>query len=185
MAVKQAGKDTFAARLVEEHGYVRFAFADAMTKALTKLDPYVLGGLRFSEVMAEHGWDVGKENFPEMRRLAQVFGTEVGRDLFGPNVWVDAARRHLDDLLADGHDVVVTDVRFPNEHALIVSYGGIVTRIDRPGLPDADGHASETAWRDLPHDWRVVNTGTIEDLHSEADYLATALVRGAERRASA
>jgi hypothetical protein len=176
MAQKQAGKDTFAARLVEEHGFVRFAFADAMTKALYKLNPVVVDEqTRFADLIDYHGWDEAKLLYPEMRRLAQVFGTEVGRDLFGPNVWVDVARRHLDDLIADGHDVVVTDVRFPNEHALVIEYGGWILEIDRPGLPDSDTHASEIAWRGLGSDFTVHNGGTLADLHDNADRIARIL----------
>ena len=47
----------------------------------------------YREAIEERGYTEAKAEFPEVRRLLQVFGTEVGRDLFGENVWVDIMKR--------------------------------------------------------------------------------------------
>ena len=56
------------------------------------------------------------------RRLMQVFGTEIGRVLFGPNVWADLLVRDVTEFfLANNNDdaclqvMIVTDLRFDNE----------------------------------------------------------------------
>ena len=44
--------------------------------------------------------------------------------------------------------VFISDMRFPNEADLVKELGGCVIRIQRPGLDDGDGHASEHALDD-------------------------------------
>lgn len=44
------------------------------------------------------------------RKAYQIFGTEVGRDFIDPMIWLD---------LAPIEDVVIVDVRFPNEYEFI------------------------------------------------------------------
>ena len=95
----RSGKDTAAAYLVEHHGFTRFAFADVMKDAVYALDPLVEvsdpadpDGLRMHARLAQLvdtcGWDGAKE-YPDVRRLLQRFGTEMGRGLFGEDFWVD------------------------------------------------------------------------------------------------
>ena len=71
---KQAGKDSFAARLVEAHGFTRVTFADPMREFALALDPLVDGHYRLSEIVRSLGWDVAKESIPEVRRTLQRLG---------------------------------------------------------------------------------------------------------------
>jgi len=168
---KRSGKDTFAARLVAEHGFTRVAFADPMREMALALDPYVdLQGFRLSELIDAYGWELAKEQFPEVRRTLQRLGTEAGRDVLGESLWVDAAMRKVDALRAAGTPVVVTDVRFPNEAEAIDGAGGYLLRVERPGLPEGDLHESETAldtWTQF--DGVVGNNRDIADLERQAD----------------
>jgi hypothetical protein len=87
-------------------------------------------------------------------------GTEVGRDMFGDNFWVDQALREVqDDDLA-----VFTDCRFPNEAQAIKDRGGVVWRVERPGFGPVNGHASETSLDDWDFDGIIQNNGTLDDL---------------------
>lgn len=61
------------------------------------------------------------------RRMLQLIGTECGRDIIHPNIWVNA-------LFADytQHSKwIITDVRFPNEAKAIQKKGGLVIRVNR------------------------------------------------------
>jgi len=49
-----------------------------------------------SEDVDDYGWQIAKQN-PAVRRLLQVFGTEVGRKQFGSEFWVDIALKDLED----------------------------------------------------------------------------------------
>ena len=172
MGQKQSGKDTVAARLVERHNFQRVAFADVMRECLYILDPLIAYRLTLRQVVDSYGWDIAKEDFPEVRRLLQVFGTELGRDILGEDVWVNAAHRKVTGALDADKNVVITDMRFPNEVRYVESLDGITVRIDRPGLPDVDTHVSENAWRSIVPDCTINNNGTLDDLYREVDLLA-------------
>lgn len=166
----RAGKDTAAAWYVEEHGYTRMSFADPIRKALALINPSVevigLGNmsiqshLRLSENMGSNGWEFLKEHAPEIRGMLQRLGTEVGREMFDTNFWVDYAL----DNAPDGSKIVFADVRFPNEADAIRALGGKVIRINRTGVGPVNGHASETAMDDYPYDVILENVSDVEGL---------------------
>lgn len=167
----RSGKDTVAEYLVKEHGYTRVAFADALRDALYALNPsipYPFDGQtvqgRLQTLVDNFGWDSCKTAFPEVRELLQRMGTEVGRNLLGPNVWVDIAMRKV--AAVDG-PVVITDMRFPNEYAAIrKDHNGLAWRIIRPGTEPVNAHSSETAIDTLPFNETIHNEGTIQELQA-------------------
>lgn len=186
---KRAGKDTVAETLIAEYGFKRFAFADVMKRAMITLDPIVTplpgngvtlaainaatyGLPRLTDVITVYGWERAKE-IPEVRRLLQVFGTEVGREMFGQDFWVAQTMQRV--LRHDG-PVVITDVRFPNElDAVTLAPGGLVVRINRPGMTHVDTHPSETALDDISFVETITNDGTLEELAEKTRklYLST------------
>jgi len=175
MGKKRSGKDTFAARLIEQHGFTKVSLADPLREMLKALNPIVefsrsFGGgyVNLIDVLGpEDNWEAAKE-LPEVRRLMQRIGTEAGRNVLGDSIWTDAAQRTIRDI--DG-PVVITDVRFPNEYALVEDVlDGWTVRISRPSLPvGADLHISETALDDTYPRYEIVNDSTIADLHKAAD----------------
>ena len=86
--------------------------------------------------------------------------------------WVNTARRVIQDILDDGVSVVVTDIRFPNEAQMIYDLGGELVKIERPGLPDQDGHASERLAQH-PADRIFWNDADLQKVERYADHLAT------------
>jgi hypothetical protein len=88
-------------------------------------------------------------------------GTDVGRRLFGDNIWVDLAMRSI----PAGAKVVFSDCRFPNEADAVKAAGGEVWRLTRPGFGPVNDHVSETALDGYPHDHLLLNDGAVEDLH--------------------
>jgi hypothetical protein len=168
----RSGKDTVADILVRDHGFTRLSFAQPMRDALYALNPIVSidnseKKIRVQDVISEYGWDGYKESFDgkEIRELMQRLGTEVGREMFGEAFWVMAAEGIMLNLLNEGKRVVFTDVRFPNEAAMIEEYNaGEVWRVRRPGVFPANSHASEAALDDYEFDRYIDNNGTINDL---------------------
>lgn len=159
----RAGKDSVAAVLVQERGFVRVAFADRMRAAILALDPLVLdeygSARRLSLLVDSQGWERAKTLYPEVRRLLQRFGTEAGREIHGEECWIDAAFRDL----PDGH-VVFSDVRFRNEADRIRKAGGKIWRIERPGIGPASAHPSETELVAYDFDLVIENDGTLDEL---------------------
>lgn len=179
----QHGKDSVAKVLVEEFGFTRFAFADALKHMALVLNP-IIGELdndeilRLSDAVEALGWEGAKQD-PEVRRFLQVLGTEGARATFGDDCWVLALDDHINR--SGASRVVISDVRFPNEGDFVYAVGGEVwriTRVNQDGTPYDNGlgtaHASESG---------VANIGvTREIVAADLDGLAQA-VRGKFRQA--
>jgi len=98
----------------------------------------------------------------------QTLGTEYGRQSVHPEVWLMCWERATRQKLDAGIPVVVDDVRFPNEAALVRRLGGELWRIERPGTERGPAHASEGGLDDYPlFDRRLVNDGTLIDLYQQ------------------
>lgn len=98
------------------------------------------------------------------RQMMQTVGTEWGRVMVHPELWVHS----LMNRISPTQHTVISDVRFPNEARAILAHGGIVIAIDRPGTGEGDTHISESP---LPADlvtFRVRNIGTPDDMLSSA-----------------
>jgi hypothetical protein len=174
-----SGKDTAAEAVVRELGAVRRALADPIKHAITVLNPELDREFYWNvqQQLAHYGWDpdhnpVGtptyfaawdalKRELPEARRLLQVFGTEVGRQLFGENVWIDQLLRFA----VDHSLVVVPDVRFPNE-AVAIREQGLLIHVVRPGVGPVNGHTSEGLLQAAMGDVMLLNEGTVSDFQS-------------------
>ena len=82
------------------------------------------------------------------RKLLQLLGTDCGRNIINPNIWVNALfadykaynivkepidgfRKDFTVLDSKYPNWIITDVRFPNEAQAIKDRGGIVIRVDR------------------------------------------------------
>jgi len=171
----RTGKDEAARRLVERHGFIRLAFADALKagcKAIFSLTDEQLHGDAKDEI--DDFWGTTP------RDILQRTGTECMRRGFGEGVWIKALERRLRGV----RDAVVADVRFPNEAEAIKSWGGFLVRVDRPFAPriGTSAHASETALDGYEGwDFGVKNNGTVDDLHRIVDELVEKIRRISRR----
>lgn len=156
---KRAGKDTTAAVLIKDHGYQRLAIADAIREVALDINPLVQSAdgehvARLSHVLAEHG---GYEHIKDeplwddpVRQFLQAMGAVIAmRD---PSFWPGPVFEKGAALVAEGQGVVITDIRFRHEVALLRSVGGIVGRVYRSDIPAdfyTDTHLSEIDLDDL------------------------------------
>lgn len=171
---KRSGKDTFAQRLVDEHGFVRIAFADALRDCALYLDPIVgteddagREPLRLSRLVDRDGWEAAKD-CGEVRRTLQNFGIGIRR--LDPEFWIGTALSRLPE--HDGRPVVITDVRFRNEAQAIKEQPhrmGWLVRITRPGMDRSDTHVSEVEQDSIAVDAEICNDQNVEQLHQHAD----------------
>ena len=98
----------------------RIAFADGLKFDIEEalgLTPYALGAIR------------SKPYTPEIRALLQWWGTELRREQYGDDYWVRKGMEMAEEASEYSHLVVVTDVRFANEAAVIVEAGGITAEV--------------------------------------------------------
>lgn len=156
----RSGKDTVAGLMKD---YERRAFADPIRDSLMRLNPLVGDGQYLSDIVKRQGWEGAKITVPEVRRLLQSMGTEVGREMVHPDLWVQLS---IKDLNA-GDKVIFTDVRFPNEAKAIKRLGGTIWRVNRPGVEALNPHPSESSMDHFSYDLIINNYGTIDQLASQ------------------
>lgn len=134
----------------------------------------------------------------------QTLGTEWGRELIGPDIWMNAVRHRILEQARGREDalfVVVDDVRFPNEAAMVEELGGQLWTVRRPeveysadiqmtlrndhaaGLdvmsPSYPVHQSERWWAVAPANVIIHNIGTQDELYNTVrDTMRAILVEG-------
>jgi hypothetical protein len=112
-----------------------------------------------------------------VRELLQRLGTDAMRAGLHENTWVNAlmadytpTQVQWSDGPVGGYEDgpmpnwVITDTRFPNEAKAIKDAGGIVIRVDRPGVKAVNTHPSETALDDWNFDYKIMNGSDIASL---------------------
>lgn len=140
--LKGSGKDT-AGQVFTDHGWHKLSFAQPLKLMLRDL--MRLRGCTDPERYT----DGDRKEFATpylmgktARHAMQTLGTEWGRNLIDDALWIDTFERVALRAIVEGHGVVVTDVRFPNEVEAIKRLGGRVFRVNR-GKPAPDLHPSE------------------------------------------
>lgn len=162
---KGAGKDTFAKRLITNHGFRKLAFAQPLKDMLRVLglsNEEIEGSLKEMPCALLGG--------ASPRHAMQTLGTEWGRNLVDGNIWLTAWLRNYEQLKPK--HVICTDVRFDNEAEMFQKQGGIIVEIIRSGLLRNDGHLSEKGVDPRFVSWTISNSGTIVDLKKRADEFA-------------
>lgn len=184
----RSGKDSLAQVLVEDFGYTRISFADILRDALYRLNPIVhatllieggAGVMRLRSIIDSMGWDKAKTEFEEVRRLLQVIGLEVGRELFYEDVWVDAALKNYEP----SGKYVITDVRFENEVLAVENRKGVLVKIIRDGVGPVNNHVSDAGLPDHSFDIILNNSGTLNEWHDQAVALVKDAADVVSRRA--
>jgi hypothetical protein len=136
-----SGKDTIADYLCNIYGFKRDSFAATLKDAVSAVfgwDRELLEGrTKESRAWREQvdPWWANRLNMPNLtpRLVLQLWGTEVARKAFHDDTWIAS----LENKLHKAHnDIVITDVRFPNEIKAVRDAGGIVIRVVRGPEPD-------------------------------------------------
>lgn len=194
-----SGKGTAADILVNKHDFHKLSFADTVkdaTAAIFGWPRHLLEGdtdesRAFRETPDRFWSDRFGYNFSP-RTALQLMGTEAGRDVFHPDIWVHALERKM----AMYPNVVIPDVRFSNEMDFIRKSGGFVVRVKRgadpewydtaaaankishPQSPEANEemiklgiHYSEWAWVGESFDYTLHNESSVSMLESDISHM--------------
>jgi len=84
--------------------------------------------------------------FMTARSIMQIVGTDIFRNFFDDNIWVNATLRNIEK--SDARVILISDVRFPSEVTSLIDEGGYVIRLLRD-VCETDSHSSETALDDF------------------------------------
>lgn len=166
----RCGKDTAADYLAKRHGLMQYAFAEPIKQMLKAgFGDHFHEGDR-SGICPETG--------KSYREMMQTIGTEWGRDMMHPDLWVRMAAKKWQALLdvrgcPDPYKgMIISDVRFRSEARWIQQAGGVVIELygrgsDTPvGIP---GHISEAGLGPDEVDMGINNRGDLANLHRLLD----------------
>jgi hypothetical protein len=189
-----SGKGTVGDILIQENGYYRLSFADAVKDAVSVVFGWprdlLEGDTIESRAFRESTDGFWSERFGYAvtpRYMLQLMGTEAGRDVFNKDIWIYT----LENRMRGKEDVVIPDVRFPNEIEFIKSKGGKVIRVNRGPEPIwynnalsdnkfngttmsafyPEVHFSEWAWIGQSFDYEIENNGTLTDLKQKVNMI--------------
>lgn len=182
-----SGKDTSAnilSELLEAEGFtpIILHFADPL-KEVAK----TVFGLTDWDVNTEEG----KAGSPPqcygltVRRILQLIGTEMFRELIHQDIWIDRMRMRISQTMQGAYEhagvidqvkkpwlsdhqfvFLIPDTRFPNEVGVVKEYRrSIVFEVERPGVISSAGttHASEQNLRSMM-DIVIDNSRSVKDL---------------------
>lgn len=166
-----AGKSTVARMLEDEFAFVELALADPIFNMVGSLfaDANIDGAWMVERSLKECPTALGYS----YRHLAQTLGTEWGRNTISQDFWLRVLELRMTQPHLEAENICVSDIRFPNEAALIKSRGGTLVRVLRQGVNAVRAHASEQY--DLPADTELLNFGSKATLFDQVDRLVTTL----------
>lgn len=162
-----SGKSEVAQVLREIGGFERIAFADPLKSMLAAV------GFTHAQLYGDQKEAVMPDIGKTPRQMMQTLGTDWGRDLVDPEIWVKLWLRKVGN---SRNHVVVDDVRFPNEIQTIHDLGGEVWRVSRPGAA-ATGHESERYADSLPADLTIFNESDLYELRERAKIAYSRAIR--------
>lgn len=182
----RSGKDTVAAALASNLGLYQYAFAEPLKVMLKSVfgDHFHVGDR--SGICPETG--------RTYRHMMQTLGTELGRNLWNEEVWINLVQRRWEKLQQhpvtaatvfdarmgpEGYKgMILSDVRFPSEADWIARKGGVVVMVNRAAIHGVGMHASEQQDLSPYVNHRIDNDGTLEDLYAKVDLIAQAITHG-------
>ena len=156
---KQSGKNTVAKLLAKHSGLkcIEIGFADAL-----KCEVATACGVTVEYI---------NQNKSMFRLILQGWGTDYRRRL-NSTYWLKKFLKKFmekfnQQMIAEDFGLVlVTDVRFHNEHSLCNTMGAVMVRVERNGLPE-DYHVSETALDGEEFHFRINNNSDFDHLEEE------------------
>jgi hypothetical protein len=169
---KRVGKDT-AAKVFEARGFHKYALAEPIKRACMSLFEWSSDEIEERKEEIDPRWGISP------RRAMQVIGTEMFRKAmpdivpgFSRSFWID--RMVAEYKRVQPMNMVVPDVRFPDEAMKIYYLGGTVIKVNRKGLFD-DKHESESYIDQIPADFVVDNDGDEIDFIRSINYIVKEL----------
>lgn len=194
-----SGKNTVAQYLATK-GCIPTSFAGPIKDLCTSVfgwDRELLEGETAESREFREGIDLywskklGIHNFTP-RLALQLIGTDVMRNHFDPDIWLNSLEYRVKKLHNQNECVVISDCRFKNELELIKRVGGTTILVQRDEKPEwydialaanngdavakhimsrdfSEVHSSEYDWIGCDIDFVINNNGTLDDLYANVD----------------
>ena len=192
-----SGKGTISDILCQDHDFIKLAFADSVKDATAVVfgwPRHLLEGdtdeSRNFREKTDDFWSARLGRNVTPRWALQIMGTEAGRNAFHESIWIYATEAKMNKV----KNVVLADVRFPNEIKFIRDKGGFIIRVVRGDDPEwystaydhmkndkydmhikyPNVHVSEWAWIGTDFDYVIYNNGPKSELEANVKYMLKA-----------
>jgi len=146
---------------------LRIAFAGKTRAGKTTSANYLLRAYGFTKIsftgkLVECARDFFPEQFEKGEKPQQLI-QELGAKMreIDHDVWVKYVTKRVEKLPKET-DIVIDDMKFPNEYEAVKSLGFLVVRLDPQN--------------ELPYDVLLENDGNVEDLYHKLDALMKLLI---------
>lgn len=181
-----SGKSTLAKYLVDNYNFVEVSFAEPLKRAcqeLFLLSDQQLYGTQQDKANPDQRWYNCSP-----RELLQFVGTDLLRDQMqkiipelGLNIFVKRMELWYLEEIKNNPDtnVVIADLRFPNEMEFVERVGGISIQINRfEENINNNTHISESALHGAKFDFEIENTLDLENFYRQIDGICALLLNG-------
>lgn len=172
---KGSGKSTVALHITKKYSFIEKALADPIKQ---------IGLLIGFSQQQMYGSQKDKETVDPImgisgREFLQKMGTEIGREIIPqiiPNfklaqngqLWINTTGRIIDAELEQKNNILISDIRFPNEAEMIKSRNGIIIEIQRDTIKDNySEHSSESSLATIKADYVIENNGSFDYLYTQ------------------
>ena len=172
--LKRSGKDTIGSYLIQNYSCKRFAFADEVKRLAREL---------FPEEFVQNDKPVD---------LLQWLGNTMRQR--NPDVWINRLATMIQLTKDPVPNLVVTDVRYPNEVQALKNLGFTIVKVQVPVEVSIERskatevnfteelllHESEQLAQsnEQYYDYIIENTGTLEELYSKVEEMVEVLQSG-------
>jgi hypothetical protein len=204
-----SGKGEVSDYISKNNRFKKISLADSLKEAISVIFGWPLELLqgktkesREWREQVDHWWSK-RLDIPNLtpRLILQKFGTETCRNHFHQDIWLASLENKLHK---EEGNIIVDDLRFPNEIAAIKKLGGKIIKVQRGPNPEwystalrdlnylrdfgvdtgfesfmeikyPDIHVSEWGWINQKFDYIINNDSSIEDLHIQVDLVSKKL----------
>jgi hypothetical protein len=178
----KSGKDTVAEMIQEIHPdkweVKKFSGKlKVIASILTGIPAHQFEDQEFKSSMLGEEWWKNYGDFyhqTTVRDFLQILGTDAIRNGLHTNAWVNALMADYKPKKMSEYNPsswIITDCRFPNEAEAIKDRGGMIVRIDRPGIAPVNAHPSETALDKWDFDYKIANASDLISLKQSVQIL--------------
>jgi hypothetical protein len=97
-----------------------------------------------------------------------LIGTEIGRNIIHQDIWIKTL---FDRYEKNKTNLLISDLRFPNEYEEIKKRNGIIIRINSNRLTNSikSSHISECALDNHKFDYIINNDGSLDELYEQVN----------------
>ncbi|URC15154.1 deoxynucleoside monophosphate kinase [Paraglaciecola Antarctic GD virus 1] len=132
-----------------------------------------LGGKVVSETMRQLSVQYNEAGGFSIRNLMQIFGTDIGCNLLGNDIWLVYCLEVWLKALQSGkyENFIVTDVRQSHEIQMFRSMGANITHLDRSCINSIDQHITEIGIVPFDNEVIIKNHGSLDELYEKIKQL--------------